>query len=156
MAGATIINQMRIYLDVCCLNRPYDSPAIDRNRLEAEAVIALIGRIGRGECQLISSDALDREIAACGDYEKSELVRETLRLANRHVHVTERELERWGELMELGFRQMDALHLACAETAHADVFLSTDDKLLNKAKTKAKNLDVRVMNPLVYLTETMK
>lgn len=30
---------MRIYLDVCCLNRPLDDLSIGRNRLEAEAVL---------------------------------------------------------------------------------------------------------------------
>lgn len=30
---------LRIYLDACCYNRPFDSPAVSRNHLEAEAVI---------------------------------------------------------------------------------------------------------------------
>ena len=30
----------RIYLDVCCLNRPFDDQSIDRIHLESEAIAA--------------------------------------------------------------------------------------------------------------------
>ncbi len=36
--------------------------------------------------------------------------------------------------MELSFKFHDALHLAFAEVGDADVFLTTDDRLLRKAK----------------------
>ena len=45
---------MRLYLDVCTLNRPYDDQAIDRNRLEAEAVIIILGRIRQHRHDMIS------------------------------------------------------------------------------------------------------
>jgi hypothetical protein len=47
----------------------------------------------------------------------------------------------------------DALHLACAESGRADVFLTTDDRLLRKSAGYAKQLYVRVENPLVWLRE---
>ena len=34
---------MRIYMDVCCFNRPYDDETQDRIRFEAEAVMGLRG-----------------------------------------------------------------------------------------------------------------
>ena len=49
--------------------------------------------------------------------------------------------------------QTQALHLACAESGGADVFLTTDDKLLHKAAACAERLRVRVENPLVWLKE---
>lgn len=33
---------MRIYLDVCCLNRPFDDQTQDRIHLEAEAVLTIL------------------------------------------------------------------------------------------------------------------
>lgn len=39
---------MRIYLDNCCLNRPYDDLRDDAVRMEAEAVIAIIDRCEKG------------------------------------------------------------------------------------------------------------
>lgn len=33
---------MKIYIDVCCLNRPFDDQAQDRIHLEAEAILAVL------------------------------------------------------------------------------------------------------------------
>jgi hypothetical protein len=40
---------LRIYVDVCCLNRPFDNQTQDRIRLEAEAVILILKRFEVGE-----------------------------------------------------------------------------------------------------------
>ena len=53
----------------------------------------------------------------------------------------------------LGFKPLDALHIACAETAGADVLLTTDDRLLRRAERQAGDLDVAVANPLRWLEE---
>ena len=56
------------------------------------------------------------------------------------------------ELGQLGFKAYDALHLACAEEGKAQVFLTTDDRLLRKAKRYRSLLHVRVENPVFWLT----
>ena len=57
------------------------------------------------------------------------------------------------ELVRLGFGQLDALHIASAESADCGVMLTTDDRLLKKAGRNAKALKVRVENPLQWLLE---
>jgi len=37
----------RLYLDVCCLNRPFDDQSQDRIRLEAEAVRVILNALPR-------------------------------------------------------------------------------------------------------------
>lgn len=54
---------MRLYLDLCCFNRPYDDQTQARIRLETEAVILLQEKIKRAECHLIWSSTLDFENA---------------------------------------------------------------------------------------------
>ena len=49
---------------------------------------------------------------------------------------------------------MDSLHIASAEAGHADVLLSTDDRLIRACKKL--DLDVRVMNPVSYLAEVIE
>jgi predicted nucleic acid-binding protein len=147
---------MRLYLDVCALNRPYDDQTIDRNRLEAEAVAIIIGRIGAGRHSLVSSEAIDRENAACPDLEKVELVRETLRIASHHVVLAAEDVQRFEELLDLGFRSMDALHLACAEAGNCNFFISTDDKLIKRAGAHRAALAIRVVSPLTFVTEVEK
>lgn len=52
----------RIYMDVCCFNRPFDDWSQPRIRLEAEAVLAIATRCQAGDWQLIRSTALESEI----------------------------------------------------------------------------------------------
>ncbi len=53
---------MFIYLDTCCLNRPYDDQSQARIQLEASAVLAILQRVTSGEAQLANSSALQFEI----------------------------------------------------------------------------------------------
>jgi len=53
---------MRIYLDVCCLNRPFDDI-----RLESEAVVTILSHISDKKWQMISSEIIDFEISRTPD-----------------------------------------------------------------------------------------
>ena len=69
------------------------------------------------------------------------------------ISVGRAEEERAVQLEALGFRPYDALHLACAESGGAGVFLTTDDRLLRLATRLAAQVRVRVENPLTWLSE---
>jgi predicted nucleic acid-binding protein len=56
--------------------------------------------------------------------------------------------------MELGFKFYDALHLAFAEAGGADIFLTTDDRLLRKAQQYRDSIKVTVGNPVIWLMAT--
>jgi len=60
------------------------------------------------------------------------------------------------ELQKEGFQVYDSLHIAYAENAQVDIFLSTDDRLLKLAKRISKRLNVRVENPLVWVEEMIR
>lgn len=144
---------MRIYLDVCCLNRPFDNQAQERIRLESEAVLLILERCQRGEWQLIGSEAVDYEISRIPDIERRLKVFHLSLIARTKQVVTERAQARAEELEKLGFKALDALHIACAEVAHADVVLTTDDRMLAKAKEFRNSLHIRVENPIIWLIE---
>jgi predicted nucleic acid-binding protein len=57
--------------------------------------------------------------------------------ATLKVTVRSRERERGKVLEILGFGAFDALHIACAESAGAEVFLTTDDSLRLRASREA-------------------
>jgi hypothetical protein len=63
---------MRIYLDVCCLNRPFDDQSQERIRLEAEAVLLILRRIKAGEWQWIGSPVVTAEIRQTPDLERQQ------------------------------------------------------------------------------------
>lgn len=147
---------MKVYLDACCHNRPFDDQSRDRIRLEAEAVVAILDRVVRGEWKLVGSEVLDVETARAPDPERRERVRRLTALADEYAQVDEAAAERARCLAGMGLHAFDALHVACAESGSADVFLTTDDQILSWAKRHADELRVRVTNPLVWLGEVLE
>jgi hypothetical protein len=55
---------VRVYLDNCCLNRPFDDQRQMRVRLEAEATLCIQEHSRRGTLELVWSYMLDFENAA--------------------------------------------------------------------------------------------
>lgn len=53
----------KIYMDVCCLNRPFDDQTQDRVRLEAEAILLILQHFEAKEFQWLKSVVVDYEIA---------------------------------------------------------------------------------------------
>jgi predicted nucleic acid-binding protein len=143
----------KIYLDVCCLNRPFDDQSQARIRLEAEAVLMVLARCETGDWEWLGSEVIGFEIKQTPDLERRRRVK-VLALHSYHsVAVGQKEVERAQELESWGVSAFDALHLACAESGGADVFLTTDDHLLRKAAAYAGQLRCRVENPLTWLRE---
>jgi len=93
------------------------------------------------------------EIEKTPDALRRSRVRQIVQRADNTAHVGSAEEARGIELERLGFRPLDALDLACAESAGVDVFLTTDDDLLRKASRHVAALRVRVMNPLLWARE---
>lgn len=127
----------KVYLDVCCLNRPFDNQTQDRIRLESEAVRLILARIKSGELSWVVSDVMDEEIERTADPVRRGRVRLMIGHAATKIVLGDSEVKRGEELEALGFQTYDALHLACAETAEVDVFLTTDDRLLPNGKANS-------------------
>ena len=142
---------MRIYMDVCCLSRPFDDLSQSRIYLEAEAVLSIISRCESGEWTLLSSGTIDFELSQIANPEKYECIDAIYSTAGEHVAVTAQHVERAKEFQSFGIRHFDSLHLAIAEGTRADVFLTTDDKLVRMAlKT---DVTVKALNPVTWLME---
>ncbi|GAB4463629.1 MAG: PIN domain-containing protein [Anaerolineales bacterium] len=118
-------------------------------------MLAIISRIEKGVWDWVSSEVLMDEIEQTPDTQKQSRARLLSGFATQLLDVGEKEVKRAKELQKEGFQAYDALHLACAELAKADVFLSTDDRLLKLAKRISKRLKVRVMNPLAWVEEAV-
>ncbi|HID27195.1 MAG TPA: PIN domain-containing protein [Methanosarcinales archaeon] len=146
---------MKIYLDVCCLNRPFDDQTQHRIRLESEAVIAILDHCRSKNWQLVGSEVIDFEISQTPDDDRRERVSILVALAQFKVIVDQKIVNRATELQNLGLKPFDALHIACAEKGEVDVLLTTDDELLQKITQKNIIITVRMANPLKWLTEVI-
>jgi len=143
----------KIYLDVCCLNRPFDDQNQSRIRLESEAILIILAQCEEGRWEWVGSEAVGWETSKSPDPERRQRVQLLASHAHHTVSVGQSETARAQEIQAWGIKAFDALHLACAESGQVDVFLTTDDRLLRKATVYAKQLRVRVENPLTWLSE---
>jgi predicted nucleic acid-binding protein len=144
---------MIIYLDVCCWNRPFDDQSQNRVRLEAEAVLSILEMAGQGKLELAGSDIVDDELSEMPDDERREKVALLLTLASSHISLTAAIERRAMELQKWNIAPLDALHLASAESTHADYLLTTDDDLLRKAGRRQSELKVKIENPAKWLIQ---
>lgn len=143
----------KIYFDTCWLHRLFDDQTQVRIRLEAEAVLAILARIENDEWEWVGSDVLIDEIEQTPDTQKLSRAKLLSGFIKENIEIGQKEEQRAKELLNEGFQLFDALHIACAENAKVDVFLSTDDRLLKLAKRNSKQLHIRVENPLLWIEE---
>jgi predicted nucleic acid-binding protein len=143
---------VKIYFDLCAIQRPLDTPDQVRINLEAEAVLGLITYCEKGLAEILSSEALLYEGEQSSLAVRKEHTLAVLAKAIHFVEVTEKEKERAAQLSKYGVKPLDALHLALAEAGRADYFCTCDDRLLRNAR-KISDLSVRVLNPLDLILE---
>jgi predicted nucleic acid-binding protein len=146
---------VKIYLDLCAIQRPLDTPNQVRIALEAEAVLGIIKFSDGEEVELLSSEALLYEGEQSALPIRKEHTRAVLAKAKGFVNITEKERLRAENLMKFGIKPLDALHLALAESGNADYFCTCDDKLLQHSK-RAEDLMVKVVNPVDLVQEIEK
>jgi predicted nucleic acid-binding protein len=145
----------RVYLDVCCLSRPFDDQRQDRVHLEAEAVLLILKRCESEEWHWVSSAVVSYEVDRIPNQERRHRITEILRGAKEVFPLTDSAVERGEDLKKLGLKTYDALHVACAEHAQVDILLTTDDRLVRVAARNARKVKVPVKNPLTWLQEVL-
>jgi hypothetical protein len=144
----------RIYLDTCCLNRPFDDQTQTRVRLEAEAVVLILDRIEQDDNWIwIGSDVLDFETSRISDGERRRRIEAMLQFVDDVQLSDSSTTVRAQELQAVGFHAIDALHVASAEQSNCEIVLTTDDRMLGAARRNVDQIQVRIENPIDWLRE---
>jgi predicted nucleic acid-binding protein len=143
---------MRIYLDCCSLQRPFDDKSKPRIAVEAEAVLVVLSLCESNQLQLISSEALQFEIGRIPDQGRKEEALAILKIAKETVELSP-EIEVLAKKMESsGIKPLDALHLASASISKVDYFCTCDDNFYKKAR-KFKGVYGKVVLPAELVME---
>jgi len=141
---------MRVYLDNCCFNRPFDDQTPLTIRLETEAKLYVQGRIKNGTLSLGWSYILDYENAANPCEERKAEIQRWEKLADCRTLETPEIISWMGKGIQAGLKPLDALHVACAEALECEVFLTVDKGILRKALLVK---GIRIMSPVDFLME---
>jgi hypothetical protein len=106
-----------------------------------------------GEFSLVNSAVLIFEHDANPFPERQKNVQDYLSLASVMVNMIPAMRDRGRMLESLGFKPIDALHVAAAEQGQAEVLVTCDDALLKTARRHAGILQVKVMSVLRFIAE---
>ena len=146
---------LKVYMDVCCLNRPFDDQSQDKVRLETEAVVSILKRCDTGkDWKLIGSVVIVLEILKTQDRVKKQKVSLLHEGAVEKVKYNEEIKSRATEFRENNVKLFDSLHLAAAGFANVDVLLTTDERFVKAASRSGTR--IRVANPLTYYLEVLE
>jgi predicted nucleic acid-binding protein len=119
---------------MCCFNRPYDDQTQPRIRIETEAKVLIQQKIKNVECELLWSSILDFECANNPFEEHRIAILNWRNIASAMIMADKSVLERATSLMTYGVGKYDALHVACSIVGAAELFVTTDDRLLKRLR----------------------
>lgn len=141
---------MRVYLDNCCFNRPYDDQSTLTIRLETEAKLHIQAAIRAGRYAVGWSYILDYENAANPLEERRVEIQRWKAVADSFVVETPAIVVMMQECVAAGIKPLDALHIACAQALECQYFLTVDKNILKRARAIPK---MRIVNPIDFVIE---
>jgi predicted nucleic acid-binding protein len=144
---------MKLYLDLCVYNRPFDDQGQPRIVVETVEFMFLLEKAINKEMTIINSFVLEYENSKSPLIDRRDKIEDLLKIASEYVRYSERLENRAEEIEKRGFMAMDALHIACAEAAKSDFFITCDDLLLRKGKANKDKLKVRIVGLMEFFSE---
>ena len=141
---------MRIYLDNCCFNRPFDDQKQTRIRLEAEAKLCIQEHVRDGRLELVWSYILDFENEANPFEERRTTISAWRQYATVDMEETPAILQQANSLVGVGLKAKDALHLSCAILGGCACFVTTDDAILKRGKDVES---IAIIDPTSFVRE---
>lgn len=141
---------MKIYLDNCCYNRPFDDQSSLTVRLETEAKLDVQNKIKSGYFSLGWSYVLDYENYMNPFLERKVEIQKWKDISDSFVEETPGILEDMNKFVSTGLKPVDSLHIACAKALQCDFFLTVDKGILKKASNIST---IRILNPVDFIFE---
>jgi predicted nucleic acid-binding protein len=140
---------LKVYLDNCVFNRPFDDQGQIRIKLETEAKLFIQAQIKQRRIALVWSYILELENVHNPFVERRLAIHKWQALAQVDISETETVLQKAHVVQALGLKSKDALHIACAMEAEAGYFITTDDLILKKLSNFS---GIQVVDPIDFIT----
>lgn len=141
---------MKLYLDNCCYNRPYDSQESFKINLETRAKLHIQEEIKQGKYELVTSYMTEYENSQNPDSMKRDVIKAYQEQYNTSYVPLERREELQNKIEEIMLYKItykDATHAACAIYAGCDYLLTTDSRFQKRYKGE----DLVILNPLEFV-----
>lgn len=139
-----------VYLDLCCYNRPFDDQRQTRVQMETQAKLHLQQLAKIGQVQLIWSYVLSYENSHNPFPSRRESIQLWRDISQKHIEGTDAILATGLQIeRDYALKSFDAMHVACAISGGAHMFVTTDDVILRKMKHAAV---MQVVSPIEALS----
>ncbi len=142
------MDKIRIYLDLCCYNRPYDDQDFLSICLETQAKLKIQQDIKDGLLHLVWSTMIDYENSCNPDWVIAQEIFRWRERATVIIRQTEAVVKKAIHFKEFGVHNKDAIHLACALAGRALYFITTDKGILKK---NSAIQDIIIINPIDFI-----
>lgn len=148
---------MILYLGNSFLNRPFDNPDVGTNKIESEVLSLILELVKMGKASMINSSVIEYENSLNPLIERKTFVNELLRRSKTYQNADDKTKTRAHFLAQtLGLSPIDALHIATAEQAKADLFITCDYDIIRKYKPRdcfppENKGGMKTVNPLQFL-----
>ena len=147
---------MKLYLDLCVYNRPFDDQHQERIALETNAFIYILEKAEKGEYELMGSEALIYENNKNSHELRRSYVASYFCLAKDFIKIDYEDLKRGRHLVTLGFSAVDALHLALAEKYNVDYFITCDNAIIKLYRKHQDVIKIKLVGLLEFIALEVK
>jgi predicted nucleic acid-binding protein len=140
---------MRIYLDNCCYNRPFDDQTHARIVLETQAKMTIQELIKAGTVELAYSYMSVMENSDNPNVGNRESIASFFAYATLYIgsQYDDDIRTKVATYAKYGIYSKDATHLACAIHAQCAYLITTDDRFIKRYKMN----EIIVCNPITFL-----
>jgi len=145
---------LKLYCDTNVYNRCFDEQSQLRIRLECTAIEGIYALAEAGRLELTWSFMLDYENSLNPHADRKEWVELLFRLCTDTIAPSPQILTLARRLMKLRkLKPRDAIHVACAQFAGCDFFITCDDVLIKRASRGDRRsvLQVPIVNPVEFI-----
>ena len=143
--------RIKVYLDNCAYNRPFDDQRQIRISLEAQAKLHIQRLIVSKKIDLICSYMTVYENSENPNPEHQNSIRSFFRYAIEFININKADIieARAEAIRKWNIKSNDAIHLACAIEGKCGYFITTDDGILKNYHGQ----DIHVCSPIDFISE---
>jgi len=143
--------KIKVYLDNCAYNRPFDDQTQIRISLEAQAKLYIQRLIISKKIALVCSYMSSYENSENPNPEHRGSIQSFFCNATKFIGTDKADIiqKRAEALKEWKIKSNDAIHLACAIEGNCEYFITTDDVILKKYHGS----EIRVCSPIDFVSE---
>ena len=145
------MEKVKVYLDHCCFNRPYDDQTQPRIQFESAAKLMIQSLIVAKKITFAWSYINEFENTKNPFPERQDTILSFKQFASEIIPPNQGIESIAKEWQRKGLKTYDSLHIACAIHAGCDYFLTVDDKVLKK-----RSEEIKIADPVIFINHLLK